>query len=94
MVHVSFLVPSYPIETTEMETEIMDIHGLVAFTGHKISYLRKLCSQRKIPRSTRDGGRKVFFEKSVMLQIFTENKIKTEKEIIDQSLPCKNKKKR
>jgi predicted DNA-binding transcriptional regulator AlpA len=65
-----------------MEKKILTINEVVAFTDYKLSYLRKLCSQQKIPHYKPAGGRRVFFCFDELIAWLSTNKIKTRDEII------------
>lgn len=62
--------------------EVMTTEDVAAYTGYQLSYIYKLCSQRKIPHFNPEGGRRVFFCLDEIKKWLTKNRVKTIDEII------------
>ena len=66
------------------EKMMWTIEELAAYTGYKISYLRKLCSKGKVKYHIPDGGRRIFFCKDEIMKWLTGYTTRTKAEITNE----------
>lgn len=66
-----------------MEREMLNVKDLSAITGLKVSYIRKLVEECKLPYY-KPFGKMIFFDKSEIMKLFHANRVPSVDEIINQ----------
>lgn len=65
-----------------LRKDALTVEEAALFTGYEVSYLRKLCSQRKIIHyKSAGGGRQTYFDPRELSQFLKANRIKTSAEL-------------
>ena len=70
--------------------KVWTLEEVQAYSGYEITYLQKLCSDRKIPYYNPDNARRVFFKSDEIIEWLTANKNKTKEEITNPDKYNKN----